>query len=157
MSLVFPTYETPAVAEASAPAGARVAAPHVGGEARVLVVDDNESLRELIALVVGSRGHRPLRADGVPRALELLERERVDLVLTDLNMPGLGGLDLLAELSSHSCAPPVLVVSGCADAATVRAASLLGAAGVVQKPFSLGELRTAIAGALTPVAPLAAA
>jgi CheY-like chemotaxis protein len=125
------------------------------GGPSVLVVDDDASLRELMALVVGSGGNRPLCAESVPEALELLERE--DLVLTDLNMPGLGGLDLLAELSARRSAPPVLVVSGCEDAATIRAASLLGALGVVEKPFSLKELRTAIDEALAPVHALAVA
>jgi DNA-binding response OmpR family regulator len=130
---------------------------HSGGEARVLVVDDDPSLRELISLVVGSGGHRPLRAESVPRALELLDRERVDLVVTDLNMPGLGGLDLLAELSSRASPPPALVVSGCRDEATVRAATLLGALAVLEKPFSLKELRAAVDDALAPARVVAAA
>src|SRR5205085_1923240 len=85
-----------------------------------------------VLVVVRSGGNRPLCAESVPDALELLDRERVDLVLTDLNMPGLGGLDLLAELSARRSAPPVLVVSGCEDTATIRAASLLGAVRVVE-------------------------
>ena len=123
----------------------------------VFVVDDDVSVRELIALVVGSGGNRPLRAESVAQALELLERERVDLVLTDLEMPGLGGLDLLAELSSRHGAPPVLVVSGCEDTATIRAASLLGALRIIEQPFSLKELRAAIDEALAPLRALALA
>jgi DNA-binding NtrC family response regulator len=158
MSLIaYPTYEVPAIAGASARRGWPVAAGrHSGGEARVLVVDDDASLRELIALVVGSGGNRPLCVASVPEALELLESERVDLVLTDLDMPGLGGLDLLAELSARRSSPPVLVISGCQDAATIRAASLLGALGVLEKPFSLKALRAAIDAALAPTPTLAA-
>jgi CheY-like chemotaxis protein len=98
-----------------------------------------------------------LRAESVPRALELLDGDRVDLVLTDLNMPGLGGLDLVAELSSRRTAPPAIVVSGLQDAAAIRAAKLLGALRVIEKPFSLRALRAAIDEALAPVRSLAAA
>ena len=99
----------------------------------------------------------PLCAESVPRALELLDDGGVDLVLTDLNMPGLGGLDLLAVLSSRRTAPPAIVVSGSQDPAAIRAAKLLGALRVIEKPFSLRELRSAIDEALAPVRSLAAA
>jgi DNA-binding response OmpR family regulator len=71
-----------------------------------------------------------------------------DLVLTDLHMNGLGGLDLLAQLSTRANSPPTLVITACDSAGELRAARLLGAYRIVQKPFSLTALRTAIDAAL---------
>jgi DNA-binding NtrC family response regulator len=115
-----------------------------GAGATVLVVDDEPRLRELIAFAVTRAGARPLLAAGVPEALELLAARRIDLVLTDLAMPGLGGLDLLAELSARRCTIPAVVVTGSVDPATVRACRLLGAQ-VVAKPFGLDELAALVA------------
>ncbi|HZQ15438.1 MAG TPA: response regulator [Gaiellaceae bacterium] len=107
--------------------------------ATVLVVDDEPALRQLIALAVARAGARPVLASDVPEALELVEREPVHLVLTDLTMPGLGGLDLLAALSARRCTIPAVVVTGSNDTSTLRACRLLGAQ-VVAKPFGLEEL-----------------
>ena len=111
---------------------------------RVLIVDDEESVRALIALVVASGGRRPVAVASAREAVEQLDRKSVDLVVTDLGMPGAGGLELLAELSTRPAAPPALVVTGTADEGAVRAARLLGARAVVAKPFGVLELRRAI-------------
>lgn len=121
--------------------------PPTGVEANgatVLVVDDEPRLRELIAHVVARTGSRPLVASSVPEALELLDAEAVDLVLTDLTMPVLGGLDLLAELSARGSRIPVVVITGSDDAATLRACRLLGAE-IVAKPFEFEELGALVA------------
>ena len=115
---------------------------------RVLVVDDDPAIRELIARVAAHSGNRVLRAETAEQALDLLTAEPVDLVLTDLGMPATGGLRLLAKLSTLPAAPPVVVVTACDDGAALRAARLLGARRIIQKPFSLNELREAIADAL---------
>lgn len=107
--------------------------------ATVLVVDDEPALRRLIALAVAQAGARSVLASDVPEALALLEREQVHLILTDLAMPGPGGLDLLAELSARRCTIPAVVVTGSTDASTLRACRLLGAQ-VVGKPFGVEEL-----------------
>jgi CheY-like chemotaxis protein len=116
----------------------------------VLVVDDDPVVRELIARVAAHTGNRVLRAETTEQALDLLAAEPVDLVLTDLGMPATGGLRLLAKLSTLPAAPPVVVVTACDEAAALRAARLLGARRIVQKPFSLDELRKAITDALRP-------
>jgi len=118
------------------------------GAETILVVDDDQATRGLIAAIVQRRGSRPVIAASVAEARDVLAREHVDLVVTDLNMPGVHGLDLLAELSAASDAPPALVVSGTADRSAKRAALLLGARAVVEKPFGLTRLRDAIDSAL---------
>jgi DNA-binding NtrC family response regulator len=114
----------------------------------ILVVDDDPAMLRLVSMIVGHGGNRPICAAGVAEALDVLAEEEVDLVLTDLNMPALGGLDLLAALSARLDSPPAIVVSGCTDAATLRAARLLGVREVVEKPFAVEGLRRAIDAAL---------
>jgi CheY-like chemotaxis protein len=116
----------------------------------VLIVDDEPAVRDLIALVVATGGREPVRVGSVPEALDELGRRPVDLVVTDLDMPRAGGLDLLAELSSRPSAPPSLVVTGTGDESAVRAASLLGAREVLRKPFGFFDLRRAVERILAP-------
>src|SRR5262245_7638694 len=117
-------------------------------QACVLVVDDDPGIRELIACVAARTGSRVRRAEAAEQALDILTAEPVDLVLTDLGMPGTGGLRLLAKLSTLPAPPAVVVVTACDDGGALRAARLLGARRIVHKPFSLDELREAIAVAL---------
>jgi CheY-like chemotaxis protein len=124
---------------------------------RVLIVDDDATVRDVIALAVASGGRDPVRVATVPDALAELEREPVDLVVTDLNLPGSGGLELLAELSARRNAPPAVVVTATGDDGAKRAARLLGARAVVDKPFALLELRRTIDGVAAPVSLLDAA
>jgi CheY-like chemotaxis protein len=123
--------------------------------ARVLVLDDDPSVRALMALVVESGGNRAVAVDSVAGALAELDRRPVDLVVTDLNMPGPGGLELLAALSARPAAPPAIVVSGSAEESELRAARLLGARAVVAKPFGFAELRREVAAVLSPARLLA--
>jgi two-component system, response regulator, stage 0 sporulation protein F len=118
----------------------------------VLVVDDDPVIRELIARVVIHTGSRVIRAETAAQALRVLDDEPVDLVLTDLDLHEAGGgLRLLAALSARPATPPVVVVTASDDGAALRAARLLGARDVVEKPFSLDELRKGIADALHPI------
>jgi len=114
----------------------------------VLVVDDDPAVRRLLALAVELGGRRALRAGSAREALELLREHEVALVVTDVNMPQATGLDLLAALSATIAPPPVLVVTGEADPRTARAATLLGARKVIEKPFGLEELGREIDDAL---------
>ena len=124
---------------------------------RVLIVEDEPTVRDLIALVVASGGREPVRVASVPDALAELERTPVDLDVTDLNLPGCGGLELLAELSARRDAPPAVVVTATGDDGAKRAARLLGARAVVDKPFALLELRRMVDSVAAPVSLLDAA
>ena len=67
-------------------------------DARVLVVDDEERVRKLLTRLLQEEGHRVRAASSGREALEALEGEAYDLVLTDLTMPGMSGMDLLSEI-----------------------------------------------------------
>jgi CheY-like chemotaxis protein len=90
-------------------------------------------------------GYLTLTAATVEEAFELLGCERVDVVVTDLNMPGLGGLDLLAQLAADAEeTPPVVVVTGSDDETDLRTAALLGARAVLTKPCALVDVTAAV-------------
>jgi two-component system, cell cycle sensor histidine kinase and response regulator CckA len=87
-----------------------------GGVATVLVVDDEQSLRTYMARVLESEGYAVIEAGNGVEALSLLGRTDegvvVDLVITDVRMPGMGGKVLAANLRQDRTSPPVLFVSG---------------------------------------------
>jgi len=66
--------------------------------AKVLVVDDKEMMRDSVATILGRRGHAVVVAAGGEQALERIAEKRPDVVVTDLQMPGMSGLDLLAAI-----------------------------------------------------------
>jgi CheY-like chemotaxis protein len=127
--------------------GRRLARPP-RGRARVLVVDDDLACRILAALVLEKDGHQPTAVASVIRALERLDSEGADLVLTDLMMPGRDGIDLLESLAARSFAAPVIAMTGSGDDGLVRRALELGAQTVLHKPFELELLRAAVRTAL---------
>src|SRR5262245_57259132 len=113
------------------------AAPHLNGSATVLLVEDESAVRAVISDYLRSGGFHVLEAaDGV-EALEVLARERPDLVLTDLTMPRMGGVELAARIDELFEDLPVVFVTGYSQdglGSSTRPWSML------QKPFSRAEL-----------------
>jgi len=103
----------------------------------ILVVDDEKSVRDLLAM--GLSRARPttttLRAEGGVQALNLLAANPVDLVVTDLTMPGMNGLDLLKEIKVKYPDLPVILASGSIDEADIQKAIASGAIAYLEKPF----------------------
>ncbi|OGL16969.1 MAG: Fis family transcriptional regulator [Candidatus Rokubacteria bacterium RIFCSPLOWO2_12_FULL_69_21] len=117
-------------------------------DARVLVVDDERSMRELLAIMLRQAGHQVTLADGGEQALEALRGGSFDLVITDLRMRRVDGLAVLRatkELSPHTV---VLVVTAFASTETAVEAMKLGAYDYVTKPFKTDEIKLTIANAL---------
>jgi two-component system response regulator AtoC len=117
---------------------------------RVLVVDDEPLVRELIVDVLRAHGHEALVAEAADHALALLggEGEPVALVLADHGLPGLTGLELLARVRERWPALPAILLSGGADGELRARAAAAGARAVLAKPFSPAELTGAVAAAL---------
>jgi len=122
--------------------------PPAHPRSRIIVVDDDLGSRTLAAIVLAEAGHSPVCVPSVKRALERIEQEEPDLVLTDLLMPESGGLDLIRALSGHAHPPPVLVMTSSDDEALIAQALDLGAAGVLRKPIPIERLATTVAGVL---------
>jgi HD-like signal output (HDOD) protein/CheY-like chemotaxis protein len=122
--------------------------------ASVLIVDDDASMRDVLARVVARCGHPSLcAADGL-EALQLLKAHSVSLVITDMSMPRLSGFDLLQMLRAESPNLPVVLISGVADSTDVLAAFELGVSRFVRKPFRARDMiqvvQTVLAGGVLP-------
>jgi two-component system response regulator PilR (NtrC family) len=109
---------------------------------RVLVVDDERSMRELLSIVLRRDGHEVLLADDGAAAIELLRRERVDILITDIRMPQVSGVDVLREAKRIDPDMISIVMTAFASADTAVEALRLGAADYVNKsPAAANEVR----------------
>ena len=101
----------------------------------ILVVDDEEDLREILRFELEDQGYCVLEAKGVDDALSKLSQNHVDIIaISDIRMPEKSGVELLRKLrEKHYCAPPLIFMSGFADISTSKAFDS-GAAGVFSKP-----------------------
>jgi len=114
----------------------------------VLVVDDEQSMRELLGIMLRQVGYAVTLADGGEAAVQALMTDDFDLVITDLRMRKVDGLAVLRAAKEHSPRTVVLVVTAFASTETAVEAMKLGAYDYVTKPFKLDELRLTIANAL---------
>jgi two-component system response regulator ResD len=105
----------------------------------VLVVDDDPKIRELVRLYLVRDGYQPLEAADGPGALETARAHRCDLVLLDVMLPGLDGLEVCRQLREETDAPIVLLTARSGDADKVMGLDM-GADDYVVKPFSPREL-----------------
>ena len=115
---------------------------------RVLLAEDEPEIRDVVLAVLQSRGHKVITAASAPAAVSTLASVDVDLVVTDLLMPGGGGRSVIAAASELPDPPPVLVITGKVDAETTDEVLALGAAMCLSKPFGLAELVAAVSGLL---------
>jgi two-component system, cell cycle response regulator CpdR len=117
---------------------------------RVLVVDDEESMRMLVARAIAMDGHQAVTAADGSGALEILsdEQEAFDLLLTDIQMPVMDGIALALTAARDFPDLTILLMTGFADQRE-RASGLNAIAhDVITKPFSVADIRTAVADAL---------
>ena len=110
----------------------------------VLLVDDARDMLELLRRNMAAMGLTPFAANNVVDAIEVLGNSPVDLVITDLNMPGIGGLQLVKYLSQHHPGLPVLVITGYPDLNNAVEVMKLGALEYLVKPFTQDELQKAV-------------
>lgn len=78
----------------------------------VLIVDDDQPVRQLMAAVISGGGYASLQAQDGAEALQIAERNRIDLVVTDIDMPGISGLELIRVLRGRGLADRSLIVTG---------------------------------------------
>jgi CheY-like chemotaxis protein len=118
----------------------------------VLVVDDQAGIRFLVAEFLKNQFELVLTAQSGRETLNILEREPVDLVLLDVNMPGIDGLTTLGLLRERGYNCPVVLMTGLEeDAGFVKKIEELRVTGVLTKPFDLYELKQLIARSLSSV------
>jgi UDP-3-O-acyl N-acetylglucosamine deacetylase len=108
--------------------------------ATILVVDDESEIRSSLRGVLSDEGFRVLEAADGRRALDLVRGERPELVLLDVWMPELDGIELLRELREEPAQPEVIMISGHGNVETAVQATKLGAFDFIEKPFSIEAL-----------------
>jgi DNA-binding NtrC family response regulator len=119
---------------------------------RILVVDDDESLRWVTQVQLQQAGYDVAAAEGGERAMEMLRDGPVDLVITDLKMPRVSGLDLLKQVRAEFPETSVIVMTAFASVETAVEAMKAGAFDYVTKPVNPDELKLAVGRALEHVA-----
>jgi two-component system nitrogen regulation response regulator NtrX len=102
---------------------------------RILIVDDEESSRELCRLTLQGEGRELVLCPDASRALEELNRNPYDLVVTDMVMPGLTGMELLERIKAQKSDTPVVLMSGKGSIPTAVKAMRLGAEDFIEKPL----------------------
>ena len=106
---------------------------------QVLIIDDHDSMREGLELLLRKRGHRTLSAEGGEQGLQLLEDEGADVVITDLKMAKVDGIEVLRSVKENFPRVEVLVITAFGTIEKAVEAMKLGAADFITKPFSSEE------------------
>jgi two-component system, NtrC family, response regulator PilR len=130
-SKVTPGPWAPAAAEGDNPGAAK----------RILVVDDERSLRELLAIVLRREGYEVLLAENGEAALAALGRGAVDLLISDIKMPDMSGVDVLRAAKAADAGLPAIMMTAFASTETAVEAMRLGACDYLVKPFDVDELK----------------
>ena len=117
--------------------------------AKILVIDDEQSIRDLLDTLLRRKGYEMVLAENGRMGLELFRRERPDVIVLDLNMPGMGGLMVLHQIRNLDLTRPVIVLTGAAMAEEEQQVRALGVTEFIEKSFSLHRLGDALKRLLT--------
>ena len=110
----------------------------------ILIIEDEAKMRRLLELNLGDDGFKTLSAGDAETGLKLLGSEPVHLVLTDLKLPGMNGLEFLQAAKQQNPALPIVVMTAFGSVETAVEAMKAGASDYVLKPFSLAEMRMVV-------------
>ena len=115
-------------------------------EVRALIVDDSSVMRKIVERSLRQAGLEPLvvrEAGTGVEGLDVLRSERFDLILTDINMPGMDGLEFVRQISAQNLAPgvPVVMITTESSEEHVKNAILAGARGYIRKPFTAEQVK----------------
>jgi len=110
--------------------------------ATLLLIDDDRAVRQMLEMLFAG-SHECHTADRAEQALEFLEFQKYDVVITDISMPGLGGVEILRRIKKHHNTTPVIVISGRADGYRESLIDM-DVFACFSKPFALGEIEDAV-------------
>ena len=116
--------------------------------ALVLIVDDEARIREMLQAALVADGHSAVLADSAAAALAVLDREAIDLLITDLSMPSMSGLELLHQVSRLSPDTPAIVITAFGSKESAIEAMRHGAVNYLEKPFDVEEMQLHVRRAL---------
>jgi len=112
--------------------------------AKILIVDDEESLRTLVRHELESQGFNVTEKESGPDALEYLAGNPADVVILDIKMPEMGGLEVLEKIREGDLAPKVIMLTGVGELKIARESLELGASDFMSKPFEMSNLLACI-------------
>lgn len=107
----------------------------------ILVVDDEVVLREGLSKILEDEGYVVICAESGQQAIEIVQSTKVDLVLTDMRMPGMSGIELLKKIRETHGRTGVIILTGFGEIESYIEAMNFGAIEYVSKPFKVNELR----------------
>ena len=110
----------------------------------ILIVDDNYDMLELLQRNLKMQNYHAYKASSVTEAIEILKYTQIDLLITDLQMPGINGMELIKYTEEHFPTIPKLVITGFPSVDTAVSAVKLGALDYLVKPFTSEELKKAV-------------
>jgi two-component system KDP operon response regulator KdpE len=113
---------------------------------RILVVDDEAQIRRVMRSVLGAQGYEVIEAECGESALKLIHSGKYDLILLDVNMPGISGIDVCREVRTISDIPIIIMSAG--DEGRTRALEV-GANDYLKKPFGTSQIFSCVKSNLT--------
>ncbi|WP_138496404.1 response regulator [Paenibacillus pinistramenti] len=111
---------------------------------KVLIVDDQNGIRILLMEVFGSEGYKTFQAANGKIALEIVQKESPDLVLLDMKIPGMDGLEILKHIKAVNPEIKVIMMTAYGELDMIKQAEELGALMHFTKPFDIDEMRIAV-------------
>lgn len=115
---------------------------------RILVIDDDKSARLLLERVLTRAGHTVVLVDNGEQGLKLLTQQPFDLIITDKNLPGLDGLEVLRQARAHHANLQAIIITGFPTPETKTSAKDLGVFSYVTKPFGILDILGTCDGAI---------
>ncbi|MBT8329613.1 MAG: sigma-54 dependent transcriptional regulator, partial [Desulfofustis sp.] len=110
----------------------------------ILIVDDEKSMRDFLKILLAKEGYDVLVASDGEQALSAFDGNQIDLVISDIRMPGISGLDLLAKIKDESEDIPVIMITAFASPNDAVQAMKSGAYDYISKPFNVDEIKSVI-------------
>lgn len=110
----------------------------------LLVVDDQPAIRQLLVEALGSEGYDIVQASDGYEAVSIVRDRKPELILLDLKMPGLSGLETLREINKHSPGIPVVLITAYGELSDPAEAERMGVRCLILKPFDLNEVRAVV-------------
>jgi CheY-like chemotaxis protein len=120
-------------------------------KAYILVIDDNEVIRRTLTQILKNAGYEVHCEPDGRQGLQAFHKRQPDLVITDIIMPDMDGIETIMKLRALPCACPIIAISGGRGIGSVdylTSAKLLGAAGTLRKPFEAKDLLQMVSGCL---------
>ncbi|MFH1762037.1 MAG: response regulator [bacterium] len=112
--------------------------------ARILIIDDEVFIRKSVREILLDQGYFVKEAGNSEQGFELLNKESFDLVLLDIQMPGMDGMDTLKKMFRENYETEVIMISGHGSIETAVEAIKFGAHAFLQKPFSMAKLKSSV-------------